>query len=996
MGSVRLGVVLLAFFLSGALGLVNEVVWIRKAGLVFGSTTQAVATVVAAFFVGLAAGSAAFGAWTRRIRRPFVAYAWVEAGVGVCAWLSPPAFGLGDRAFDAWYPRLFDHPAGLTLARLALVSLVVVAPAFLMGGSLPLLTRGLVRRGDRIARGTGRLYAWNTLGAAAGAAGCGFALIPRLGLDASLWASGAGSMLLAAAVAVARADLPLPDERARDHRPRAESSRAWFVGALFFVTGFVALGLEVLWTRFLGLLVHNTVHTYTLTLTLVLLGIVIGSTLAARLADVTRRPALLLGLAQSLHAILALGLVLLPAAWWQRLSERGVDPLPAFALLLLPSAVLSGAQLPIAVRLAAGRVEDAAPAVGALAAANTVGGIAGSLLVGFVLLPAFGLERAFLATAGLGLLSGLGAWVRLERGALRWALCVAAVGTFAGVYGLRAARLPQDLLAAPGELVDFREGRASDLAVIRHQGVLQLEIDRWWQGENRKTHQIMAAHLPMLFCERPRRVLVIGIGTGLTASRFLLYDIERLDAVDIEPALPELVRGYFDSGWLGDPRTRLVIEDGRNWVRHGRGDYDLISIEVGQIVRPGIASFYTKDFYRRVRARLGPGGVAAQFVPLPPLTPAELHTVLRTFLDVFPAATLWYNTSELLLIGCRDGPPRIGPQALARAQGRPEVRADLSWSHWGGPRYRLDRPENLLGGFLTGPEGLAELARGGEVAGDERPSLEYALAGRATGDERPLADLIAARLAPVDALLSAPLAPERRDSVAAVRRRNLEAIAAEVLLRKVQALQNQGRRDEAVGLLRDAVRVAPAHVGARRLLGEALADAGRTDEALDGLRAAVRMDSTDVRARLALGYRLHALGRGGEAVAHYRAALRADSTSAEAHNGLGVVLAQRDDLAGALAHFVAAARLDSRDGAVQHNLANALFALGRVDEALPVYRRALALDPGKAQVWFHAGLAQARRGLWSEAVASQRRALLLQPDLAPARAALDRALQRRP
>src|SRR5665647_699989 len=114
-----------------------------------------------------------------------------------------------------------------------------------------------------------------------------------------------------------------------------------------------------------------------------------------------------------------------------------------------------------------------------------------------------------------------------------------------------------------------------------------------WQGQNQKGHQILAAHIPMILHQNPKRVLVIGMGTGQTASRFLMYQIERLDCVDIEKRLPGILQRHFDAAWLNDPRTHVVSDDGRNYTSYASSLYDIISIEVGQSFRPQIASFYT-------------------------------------------------------------------------------------------------------------------------------------------------------------------------------------------------------------------------------------------------------------------------------------------------------------------------------------------------------------------------------------------------------------------
>ncbi|HYM82391.1 MAG TPA: fused MFS/spermidine synthase [Candidatus Limnocylindria bacterium] len=996
---------LAAFGVSGALGLVDEIIWIRKASLVFGATTLAVSTVVAAFFLGLALGSAAFGRWSARIHRPLRAYAWLEAGVGVLALASPFAFTLAERVYGSFYPTLLERPALLTLVRFVVVALIVLPPAFLMGGTLPLFCQRFARRSESIGWTVGMLYGWNTFGAAVGCVLCGFVLIPAVGLDHTLRLGGILNLILAAVVFLvsagpsetipAPASIPDPLPSSRDREPLSRG--AIVVGTLFFATGFVALGNEVLWTRFLSLLFHNTVHTYTLTLGLILTGIVLGSVLAATVADRIRRRAALFGGAQILGALVVLGLALMPARAWRALAPTsgGPESLGVLALLLLIPATLSGALLPIAVRMVADRPGQVGGAAGALAALNTLGGIAGSLLIGFAVLPALGIQWAFVLITGLGLLAGIAA-IGLEPGArrMRAALAIVSVVAWLVIPFASRTRLPADLLAPAETLVDYREGRASHVAVVRKDDALALEIDRWWQGENRKTHQILAAHVPMLMHERPRRVLVVGIGTGLTASRFLMYDLERLDCVDVEGALLDLVPRHFDSAWLRDSRTRCWIEDGRNYLAHADARYDLISVEVGQIVRPGLASFYTVDFYRQARERLAPGGLLSQFVPIAPLRAAEFHTIVRSFLDVFPSSVLWYNTSELLLVGRREGPIRIVPAGLARITNQPSIRSDLAYSHWGGPRYALHVLENLLGGFLLGPADLARVAGGGELARDEKPELEYALAGREALDETAIVREIENTLTPIGEILPIPPAPAERDSIAAVARANLRAMEAEVLLRNARALQDVGQGARALASLEQAVARAPGHVAARRRLGEALREAGRPDEAWHWLAGALTLDSTDAHTHLAAAYLLHGLGRIDQAVPHYRTALRFEPERSEAHNNLGSALAQRGDLESARAQFAEAVRLDPRYAEAHHNLANALAALRRDDEAVDAYRRALQLRPKDSSVHFHAGLLHERRGEIDVAAAHYRAAIAREPWIPAAREALERVQSR--
>ena len=142
-----------------------------------------------------------------------------------------------------------------------------------------------------------------------------------------------------------------------------------------------------------------------------------------------------------------------------------------------------------------------------------LGGIVGALGGGFVMLPAFGIERSALVLTGLSVLAGIIGLLRLEPGVRygRVAIGVAGLLLWLGLPHATGTRVPQDYLARGGALLDYREGLESNLGVLREERARVLVIDRWWQGQDRKTHQIMAAHLPMLLHNHARRALVVGV-----------------------------------------------------------------------------------------------------------------------------------------------------------------------------------------------------------------------------------------------------------------------------------------------------------------------------------------------------------------------------------------------------------------------------------------------------------------------------------------------------
>ena len=537
---------LLCLFLSGALGLVYEIAWIRKASLVFGTAGFALSTVLAVFFGGLALGSWLFGGVAGRSRRPLRLYALLEAGIGVLALASPAAFRAADAGYGWLYPATYEHFALLSAVRFAGVALVLLPPAILMGGTLPLFCAQYVRSEGRIAFSVGLLYGLNTLGAAVGCAACGFLLIPAVGVDATIRAAGVANALIGLVVwLLPLPGPPTPAAAAREERAPAAPGNArpaWLLPALFFATGFVALGNQVLWARYLALLMHNTVYTYTITLTVILVGIVAGSVGGARFYDRLRWRGFLFGAIQVATALVVTAVLLLPVSFWlERADPAAVNAQVGLALgVLLVPALLSGLSFPLAIRMAVNDPGRAGRGVGRMAALNTAGGIAGSLATGFLVLPTLGLEGALFLITGASLAIGFAAWLGLEPGRsplTAAVLAVASVGLWLAIPAVSNTRLPADYLSRGRPLVAFREGISSQLAVIREGGVTKLEIDRLWQGEDRKTRQVMAAHVPMLLTARPERVLLVGLGPGQTASRFLDYPIDRLDCVKETPGL---------------------------------------------------------------------------------------------------------------------------------------------------------------------------------------------------------------------------------------------------------------------------------------------------------------------------------------------------------------------------------------------------------------------------------------------------------------------------
>jgi spermidine synthase len=905
---MRRPLALACLFLSGSAGLIYEVCWIRRASLVFGSTTYSLSTVLAVFFLGLATGSWLFGRVSQRTRNPLRLFALIELTLALLAVASLPLFGVVDGLYGSVF-RATDSAAVLAVARIALVGLILLPPTILMGGTLPLFCRLVVRDERRIAGAIAFLYGLNTAGAAVGCAAAGFVLIPQLGVTWSVGVAALLNLAVGLTVLVSRPAELEPDAAAERPAATPSSRESALVPVLFFLSGLVVLGLEVLWTRYLGLLVRNTVHTYTLTLTAVLTGIVLGSLIAPLFVDRSLPRARIFGLLQIALGVGVLATLMIPAATWRGMGEH----LGIYFVVLLPPAVLSGLAFPLAVRMVTSDPLLAGLSVGRMAAFNTLGGIVGSLAMGFAVLPAFGLQSSLLALTGVSVAVGCAALWLLDdssRG-LRAGLTAAAVVAWLAIPPAFGTRLPADFLADEGMLIAHREGLEANLAVVTKEDDVHLEIDRWWQGQRRKSHQVMAAHVPMLVHAAPQRVLVVGVGVGQTSQRFLMYDIAQLDCIDIEPRVFDVVREHFDSDWMNDGRVALIEADGRNHLAHSAATYDVVSLELGQLFRPGVAAFYTEEFYRDVRARLAPGGILSQFVPLPFLEPDQLRTVLSTFVRVFPECALWYNTSELLLLGMNGERFALDPARLELLARDGAVRTDLEFSHWGGPAHWLNRREAFLGGLLVLPEGVAALAGDAPVLSDDRPVLEYATRTAHVSDanELPLVELIREHLTPTGGVPGVALTDEERRAVVDMREKNLNDLVAAVHVRRFQTEKATRPPTQLRHLLESAREANPAGVSAYRLLAGLLVLEGRTEEAEVIYRQALAIRPDDVTSNRGMAYVLHGSQRIHEAIPHYRALLARRPGDAEAHNNLAAALGQTGQLEEAIEHFEQTLRL---------------------------------------------------------------------------------------
>lgn len=733
---------LILFFFSGASSLVYQVVWVRMLMPVFGVSTFAVSTVLAAFMAGLALGSYWCGRVADRRGNGLRLYALLELGIGVFALIFPLLLAGLDEIYTALYGSLQGIDGAFVLVRLLLAFALLLVPTTLMGATLPTLSKAVAHRLGRVGGDMGRLYAANTLGAATGCAVAAFFALEHLGVRGTTYAAAAGNLLIALVAygwSWSRDSQPEQTGVERDAAPVTLEGRLVLGG--FALSGFVALGYEVLWTRLLAMLLQSaTAQSLSTILVAFLLGLAGGAALGARWIDRWRTPLaafgaveLLIGLC-GLSSIAAFGSIpYIVEAWGGALSWEGhlSKLFVAAFVVMLPATLLMGLLFPIAAKVCIRRIEQLGRGVGTVYAANTLGAIGGALVAGFVLLPLLGTYRSI----------GVLAWVNIAIGAVVLALDPAApprkkaVRTTCGL----ALGLALTLLLPAGLFVElfhwsepnsrllyWDEGAGATVSVHQKQdGVRILKVNGGGEVPtdyaSLQTFRLLG-HLPLVLHPDPAQVLVIAFGGGITLSAAELHQPVRLDCAELVPGVPRAAP-YFArynrqiATRLDQAPIELVAEDGRNHVLRTQRQYDAIICDA---THPGTADswvLYTEEFYRLCRGRVGADGLVAQWLPLHGLAVEDYKMILRTFRAVYPHASLWLTHQYSILLGT-PGALHIDYAALERKLEPLGVRVSLR-------SVDLGDPPSFLSALVLGEKELAAYAGSGSINTDDRPYISF-------------------------------------------------------------------------------------------------------------------------------------------------------------------------------------------------------------------------------------------------------------------------------
>ena len=749
-------------FGSGFCALVYQVAWQREFRLVFGASTAASAAVMAIFMGSLGAGGWALGRVADRRRDPWMLYSRLEVLVALTAALTPPLLWAARAIYLGLGGSIVLGDLAGTLLRLALASLVLLPPMFLAGGTLPAAARAVQREDDRGRRGLAVLYGVNTLGAVAGAVAATFALLEMFGTRGTLWLAcllNLGVAIAARAVSFARTDPAAAAFPVEADRP---ALRAPLVFSAAAAVGFAFFLMELVWYRMLGPILGGSVYTFGLVLAVALAGIGIGGLLYS-VAGSRRSPT---AGAFALTCVAEAVCIAVPFVLGDRIAAlalrwRPTDPqgladyttgwTAVASIVILPAAIVAGAQFPLLVGLLGRGREAVGRHLGQAYAWNTVGAIGGALAGGFGFLPLLSAPGCWRAVAiGLALL-GLGAAVAGRAHRLTALACLAGTGAITAAVlgapgptaawrhsGIGAGRADIRDLSAPNALRAWThaerrsiaweaEGVESSVAVQR-KAALAFVVNGKIDGNARHDAptQVMSGLLGALLHPSPRSALVVGLGTGTTAGWLgSVPSITRTDVVELEPVIRDVARDCapVNRRVLENPRVHVRIADAREVLMTTRARYDLIFSEPSNPYRAGLASFFTREFYVASAARLAEGGLFLQWMQAYEVDDHTVDTVLATLASVFGFVEIWQTQGHDLLLVASVAPRTLDlAQFSGRAREEPfRTALRVAW--------RAETIEAVLARFVAGADvARATLRRGVSPNTDDRNGVEFGFA----------------------------------------------------------------------------------------------------------------------------------------------------------------------------------------------------------------------------------------------------------------------------
>lgn len=784
-GGITVNIVIMAviytiFFLSGAAALIYQVVWIRSLSLLFGGSHLAVATVLTVFMAGLALGGYAIGKRLGGVQKLLRLYGLLELGIAAFALLFLLLLKLYPPVYIALAQFAPTSPLYLSCIRITFAALALIGPTTLMGGTLPVLSALVSGRSQGIGTRLSFLYGFNTFGAVVGAAAAGFVLLRHFSVNSTLFIAILINLVVGILAVLLQnwtqthLENQEPAEDAAEIAPDEELVPLASLKLVLWgiaISGFCALGYEVLWTRILGIVVGASVYGFTIMLVAFLTGIASGSAVYGlvlkalerqkQTGQSLRNSIVLFGFVQVAIGVAALvvsiAFINLPVHKPMLMkyfllrnysmfeARQWANIVLSLAYMFVP-AFFMGVAFPLAGRVHAGYKRQVGRAVGEILAYNTIGAILGSACSGFLMIYLVGIERSLQILIMINIGFGLLVIFSLANSRkLNWsvgaatALAILTLSINPGIWKiwdsrwlaiyrtneLEAYNTPESLRNALNntQVLYYGEGAEAIVSSVKTGSYQNFITNGRTESSNTPVDLqcvYTLGHLPMLLAKNPKNIFVLGTGAGMTLGATSVYPgVEKITLVEIEPKVLGVARTFarYNHNVLENNKLKIVFNDGRNFLLTSKEKFDVITADPIHPWFSGAGYLYTSEYFKLAAEHLNPGGIICQWLPIYELTNDNLKSVVRTFRENFKYTMIWLTQYDIELVGSNT-PIVLDEKELARRIAIPEVAGDLT-------SVKMGSATEFLSYFLMGDGGVRRYSQGSTINTDDNVYLEF-------------------------------------------------------------------------------------------------------------------------------------------------------------------------------------------------------------------------------------------------------------------------------
>jgi spermidine synthase len=759
-------------FASGAATLVYELIWFRHLTLVFGASLYALSAVLCAFMMGLAGGAWIMGRILTRADKEIEpeklirAYGLLEGLIGLYALCFP----LGLKFLEALYPLILPESGqvglGVHMLEFFLSTLLMFPATLLMGATLPLV--GCWATGNQkqnVFTQVSRLYGVNTFGAVFGCLFTQFLAIRLWGVQgATLFAVGLNAVVFILCLGWARIFYTenfsqieaKPKKRKKQQEAEVSPTIVVLVFIMFAYSGMASLSSEILWTRILVFPLGSTLYSFALILATFLLGIAAGSLTANKLLGRSHRVLKFVGIEIAIGVFcIAILPVLDNLTEWTALADQyfySLDPsaektflvraLFVFGLMFLPTFGF-GLLFPLANDIYSYRFQGVGKILGNTYSINTVGAVLGTILTPFVFIPLMGIRLSIYVIYAVLILFGFyilgrvrelkplsmtmvlgGVFLVLVLGKGYWVPDIETQKAGQGNFARLEVNVPADRI----RLLDYKEGEYSTISVVEDKeslartiyldGFSTATVSNAFSGS---TYMQAMGFVPMALHPAPKRVLVIGFGTGNTLGTAALFPGAEVHGVEIDKNVLEFSKWFatWNHDVLNRPNTKIFIQDGRAFLKWSKSTYDVIIMEPMSPLQAGVVNLYSREFYELALSHLKEDGLLVQWLPLHLIGPEDARSITHTFRQVLPEFSIWnsFLTRIVMLVGGRK-PVTLDKNHFETLMDSPDIKQMAQ-------EMKVNSFLDFADFYITEGKRLSPFLEGADEINDDSPLLEF-------------------------------------------------------------------------------------------------------------------------------------------------------------------------------------------------------------------------------------------------------------------------------